>query len=250
VQAVVSPLDSTVFSPEPAATLGQKDEAAVAELTANISVLSGGSRWVGMQGTGTITYGTDSTQNSVTLSNLGADRFRLDTQTPGGVESIRIDRRIGKIQFENGPVSVLNPDTAILGIFPFEIAQRAASPGKNVALLDRGTTSSDGRSLHRVALEMPSVIGNPATKSQKTLPVDLYFDPATHLLVKSVCYVLIPGGRQVPFLSVVTYSDYRSVGASVVPFHYSESLNGQPYRTVQLTSVQLNPTLSATYFQF
>ena len=248
--AAVSPLDHSVLTPTASAPLGQADAAATAELMAANSILARGNPWTGIQGTGTITYADDPTQYSVTLSNRGLNEFRLDIQVPGGVESTRIVGRAGRIQAANGAVTEIDPDTAIMGIFPFEYVAKAAIPGKNTALLDRGAITANGQSLHRVTLEMSSVLRDQKTKSQKVLPVDLYFDSSTHLLTKSVSSILIPGSRLVPFLSVVTYSDYRSVGASMVPFRFVETLNGQPYRTVQLKSVQMNPTLPETYFQF
>jgi len=163
---------------------------------------------------------------------------------------MRIHGRIGKVQVGTKPPVGMSPDTAILGIFPFEIAGRAAPQAKNAALLDHGIASNSGQSLHRLTLELSSMSWDSVRKSQAILPVDLYFDPATHLLIKSACYVFIPGGKQIPFLSVVTYGDYRRVGASMVPFLYSETLDGQPYRTVQLSAVQLTPNFPTDYFQF
>lgn len=250
VQSTVNPLDVSVFTPLATATLGQQDTAASAEIAAYRSVIGGSSRWLGMQATGTIRFSADPTEYNVTLSNLGNQRFRLDTQTPAGVESIRIQGRLGKVQIGNKPAAVMDPDTALTGIFPFELVGRVPPGAKNTALVDHGTVSINGTSLHWLTLELPSVAWNPSSRSQGTLPVDLYFSPTTHLLIRSACYVILPGGRQVPFLSVVTYSDYRFVGTSMVPFHYAENINGQLYRTVQFSSVQLNPALSPDYFHF
>lgn len=248
--AVVNPLDSSVFTPEPTTKLGQQDAAATTEVAAYTSALSGGRHWMGMQGIGTVTYANGPTEFNATLSNRGNLSFRLDIQTPAGLESTRVQGRMGAVQLGTKPSTPIDPDTAILGIFPFEIVARAVPSAQNASLIDGGTVSSNGQSLHRITLELPAMSLSVTTKLPGTLPIDLYFDPTTHLLVKSVCNVLMPGGRRTPFLSVVTYSDYRTVGTSVVPFHYSESINGQPYRALQLTSVQLNPSLSADYFRF
>ncbi len=248
--AIVNPVDNSVFTLDPTATLGQKDAPALTEVTAYSSALGGGKRWVGMQATGTITYANDATQHSATLTNLGPHSFRLDVQTPKGPVSIRIQGRMGAVQTGTEAAIPLDPDSATTGIFPFEIVGMAVPEAKTTALLDRGTVNSSGSSLHRVTLELSSTNWNPGTKSQGTLPIDLYFDPATHLLVKSACNIFSARGRHVPLLSVVTYSDYRTVGTAVVPFQYSESIDGHPYQTMQLTSVQLNPALPADYFQF
>jgi len=236
--------------PQPLASLGQMDAAALTEVKAYGAALGGNQRWLGMQATGTITYASDPTPYSATLTNVGHSEFRLDTQNRNGPISIRVHGRSGAAQFGNNPVMPMDPDTAVLGIFPFEIVGKANPAAKSAALLDRGSDSTNGVPLHRVTLAVPSASLSISTKSQGTVPIDLYFDPVTHLLVKSVCTVFVPGARHVPFLSVVTYSDYRPVGNSVVPFQYSESINGRPYQTLQLTAVQLNPSLPADYFQF
>jgi len=249
VQATISPIDASVFTLDPTATLGKKDEAALLETAAYSAALGGGKRWPGMQATGTITYASDPVQHSATLTNRGHQQFRLDVETSNGTQSIRVQGLVGSLQQGTKTIPI-DPDTAIMGIFPFEIVGKAVPEAKMTSLLDRGTATSSGQSLHRVTLDLPSLYWNPVTKSQGTLPVDLYFDPVTHLLIKTVCNVYLPGMRHVPFLSVVTYGDYRTVGNSVIPFQYSESINGHPYQTLKLTSVQLNPALPADYFQF
>jgi hypothetical protein len=208
-------------------------------------------RWGGMQGTGKITYASgDPTAYDATLSNLGADRFRLDAQTKKGPTSIRIHRFVGKIQGSDGAISVIPSTTAALGLFPFELPRFANSPGLASSLIDQGLVALGGTELHRITLELGSLGRNPVTKSIDTIVTDLYFDPTSHLLIKSVSSVLIAGSRPVKLLSVVTYGDYRMAAGSMVPFRYTETLEGQPYRTLQLSNVQLNPELNTTYFEF
>jgi len=176
-------------------------------------------------------------------------RFRLDVETPVGLESTRIQGRAGTVQAGNKPPSTFDPDTAILGMFPFEIVTRVVPGVNDVALLDHPSIAGVLQSLHRVTIELPAAAWHSEIKSRGTLAIDLYFDSTTHLLAKTVSSVLIPGARRVMVVSVVSYSDYRQVGTAVVPFHYSETLDGQPYRTLQLTAVQLNPSLPVDYFQ-
>lgn len=249
-QGTLSPLDHSVYTPVASAPLGQADQAATAELKASIAACIGTQAWGGFQGTGTITYAGDANRYTITLSNLGSNKFRLDTTTPTGVESIRISGPVGRIQTEAGTITAIDPDTATMGIFPFEIVTKAALPSKTNSLIDHGSALTGGQSFHRITLELPSSLRDPVVKTWKALPIDLYFDPTTHLLAKSVNHILIPGGRLVPFLSIITYSDYRLVGTSVIPFHYVETIDGQPYRTVQLSSVQTNPSLPQDFFHF
>ncbi|MCU1252892.1 MAG: hypothetical protein JWQ49_5921 [Edaphobacter sp.] len=69
-------------------------------------------------------------------------------------------------------------------------------------------------------------------------------------LPKSASSGFIAVGHSAKCLRVVTYSDYRKVGTSMVPFRYDESMDGQQYWVLQLSDVRLNPVFDATYFQF
>ncbi len=245
----VGPLDGDVLIPVPTGVIGQKDAAALTELANDLAAV-GTSPWGGMQGTGTITIAQDPTPYSATLSNLGGDCYRLDAQLTKGAMSIRIHHRMGKIQDSDGTVSVLPPETASLELFPFALLRAPHFPSASASLLDHGLVSVGGAELHRITFEFAGIGRNPATKSTQTNAIDLYFDPTSHLLIKSATSIHLVGGRQTTFLSVVTYGDYRRVATSMVPFRYTETLQGQQYRTLQLSSVQLNPALSPTYFEF
>jgi hypothetical protein len=78
----------------------------------------------------------------------------------------------------------------------------------------------------------------------------MYFDPTSHLLVKTATAIALGGMRNTSLLRVVTYADYRAVGSSLIPFRYIETLGGQPQWTLQLSSAQTDPTLNEQYFQF
>jgi hypothetical protein len=230
--------------------LGQHDAAALKEITEHLAVV-GTAPWLGMQGTGQIVFGDkDPTTYNATLSMIGSDRFRLDAQTNKGEMSIRIHGQAGKIQGAGGPAETIPPNTAAAGIFPFGLVRTGHFPGQETSLVDHGLTTVGGVQLHRITVETPSIGRDPATKSRRTIVIDLYFDPASHLLAKSASSSFPADGHSAKFLRVVTYSDYRKVGTSMIPFRYDESMDGQQYWVLQLSDVQLNPALDAAYFQF
>ena len=77
-----------------------------------------------------------------------------------------------------------------------------------------------------------------------SLPVKLYFDQKTGLLVRQVRYTVSPLGRNT---TQVDYSDYRDVGGIKIPFHVVVSwLDGRS--TFELTDVQLNVPVDSTKF--
>jgi hypothetical protein len=243
-------LDTDVAIPNATGELGHQDAAALKEITEHLAVV-GSAPWLGMQGTGQIVYGAkDPTAYSATLSILQDDRFRLDAQTNKGEMSLRIHGQAGKIQGTGGPAETIPPDTAAAGIFPFGLVRKVHFPGRDTSLVDHGLTTVGGVQLHRITVETPSIGRDPVTKSRRMIAIDLYFDPASHLLAKSASSSFIAVGHSAKFLRVVTYSDYRKVGTAMVPFRYDESMDGQQYWALQLSDVQLNPVFDATYFQF
>ncbi len=242
--------DGDVVIPVKTGILGHVDPTALTEVTAHLAAV-GGTSWVGMQGTGKITYGpTDPTTYDVTLSNIGGHKYRLDANTKTGAMSIRINRQRGKLQNGDGMMSVIPPDSALTGLFPFELIRLAHFPWPATSLIDHGPAVIGSTQLHRISFEFSSIGRNPVTNSPETIVIDLYFDPATHLLVKSAASTHTADARNASFLFVVNYSDYRQVGKTLVPFRYTETMEGQPYWTVQLSDVQLNPALNTTYFEF
>ncbi|WP_263418905.1 DUF4292 domain-containing protein [Terriglobus albidus] len=228
--------------PIPAATdkLGRYDAAAVAEVLAHLKVV-GTAPWTGMQGTGTITYGSDQNSYSATLTIVGSSRSRLDIQTATGSISTRINSRLGNIQHPDGKSFPLAPEIAASGIVQFELP-RLADLQTRSSVLDHGVTVIDGMNLHRVTIEQPLT-------PKKNIATDLYFDPETHLLVKTA-NAIRPDGSQSELLRVVTYGDYRAVDGVMVPFLYRQVLDGQKQWTIQFSEVQLNPNLQSNYFEF
>jgi photosynthetic reaction center cytochrome c subunit len=77
-----------------------------------------------------------------------------------------------------------------------------------------------------------------------SLPVKLYFDRKSGLLVREVRYTQLPLGRNT---TQVDYSDYRSVDGIKVPFHIVVTwLDGRS--NFELTDVQLNAPINPAEF--
>jgi len=240
--------DSDIPIPLTSGVLGQQDASAMAEVAAHLAVV-GNSPWTGMQGSGQIRYGTsDQTIYPATLSILGGSSFRLDSQTAQGGTSIRISRRYGKIQSADGQMLLLPPNTAESGLFQFELPRLTGFPNPSASLIDHGLNLVGGMQLRRLTYEF--LVGNPSAKNKETVVTDLYFDPSTKLLIKSSNAIRLNGANNTSFLRVITYDDYRLVSGAMIPFRYTQTLDGQKQWTLQLTTAQLNPALNATSFQF
>ena len=204
-----------------------------------------------MQGTGTITYGPDATLSfGATITNVGDKRFRLDETTDSGSTSIRIHGFDAKERDKTGALHEIPATTAILTVFPFEIPRLPTLLNPVSSVIDQGTVTIGTTQLHRITVEYPTLGRATTSNVPNTAVIDLYFDPQTHLLEKTATEIALPRTRTSTYLSVVTYSDYRLVGSTLVPFTFTETLQGQPFRTLRLASVDLNPSVDPAYFDF
>jgi len=248
-QSPSGPFGDGIVIPAATGVLDRKDAEALAEWSSHFGAV-GSDLWKGMQGTGKITYGSqEPNAYDASLTNLGGDNFRLDAKTSKGEMSIRIHGRLGRTK-SGDALTPLPSETAAAGLFPFERARLNRYTGAGTSLVDHGLTLISGTELHRITLETPTFGRNPVTKSQETTATDFYFDPKSHLLIKTANLALITVGQRAKFLTVITYDDYRRVGNSMIPFRYTETMDGQLCWTLQMSDVKLNPVLDATYFEF
>jgi hypothetical protein len=240
--------DSDVELPARNGVVGERDTTASAEINQYRRAVGSGS-WTGMQGVGQITYGSDTTQFRATLSIVDGKSFLLEAQSPSGQLTIKIHGRVGTIQQGSSNAVAIPPSTAASGLVQFELPLLDSSSGQIASLIEHGSLVLDGHPLHRVAYQ---TISNSQASNGKSDAVvtDLYFDPSTHLLVKSANLIELSGGRGNRFLRVITYEDYRTVDGLMVPFRFTQTLNGQKQWTLQFSKVQLNPTLPPSSFQF
>jgi hypothetical protein len=256
-------VDRDIAEPQPAGTLaalGKIDPMALSEVTSHLAAV-GASPWTDMQATGSIAFpGAGNTNDEIdnaSLSILGEHDYRLDITTAKGLRSLRIAWIAGAAEEEDGSKAYLPIATAALGLMAFPRLRAAGFPGSDLSLTDDGSINEDGAVLHRVTLEYPllersaNLTSSPqAGSSGQTVAVDLYFDPSTHLLIKSVDVVLLPGSGNQRFLRCLTYGDYRKIDGSLIPYRYTQTLNGQVQWALQLNSVTLDTGLQESAFLF
>ena len=211
--------------------------------------------WSDMQGTGQLTSTATESDGSVGPKTatvwIRGHGCRLDIEKQKGTSSMRINGASGSVQHADGSRKSIDARDAVAELFAFPMLMDASFPSLNLVLIDLGMVAVNGAVLHGITAERPwpgdlaDSKGNPFTTA-----TNLYFDPQTHLLLKSA--TAVAGQRVTPqrFLRVITYGDYRAVGVMQVPFQYRETLNGQIIWTLQLTAVQLNQGLLQSSFQF
>ena len=238
--------DKDVALPRATLPLGRKDASAIQLLTSFLTD-SNLLRWPGIQANGTFTDMESSYPAVLTI--LGGNQCRLDIADPAGARSIRIHGGQGVIQESSAAKHSLPVSTASLGLFALETLVEHLSDIKS-SILDGGLVSVDGVTLHLMTLQVPSRPDiNPASAEEVSV-LDLYFDQNMRQLRKSVSLIRVDNRDRAYYLQSETYSDYRRVGDSTLPFSFAQTLNGQRQWTLQLTAVHTNPAVAASYFRF
>jgi len=103
--------------------------------------------------------------------------------------------------------------------------------------------------LHRTAIESQASCRNMTPRQRAVLVTDFYFDPTSGLLVTSAGFIRIDSAGNNNSLRVIPYGDYRKVGDSTILYRYTQTLDGQKQWPLQLSDVQLNPALQASFFE-
>ncbi len=247
--------DQGIVLPQSVPFAPRQDAGALTEIQAFRSAISL-STWEDMQGTGQLTptsvnSADGSNSYNATIWIRGRHDYRLDVEEPNGTRSQRIDGEYGATQHAGGKMKPMDARDAVAGLVAFPALMQATLPGSKVMLIDHGLAAAGSATFHRITVETPWP-GNPADAAGNPLTTvtDLYFNPRTHLLIKSAIAVF--GSRPSPeqMLEVVTYGGYRSVNGMLLPHSYRQSLNGQILWTLQLNQVQLNSGLPEADFQF
>jgi hypothetical protein len=245
---VYGQFDSEIVMPENRVPLGRIDPTALQEIEQYRNAV-GASLWSEVKATGTISQGNQANL-SATLSILQADSFRLDVVTPNGTRSIRISDIAGSVQQDNGKRHLIPPATAKNGLLAFPRLLSPTFPAPQATLLEGGSVQVEGKLLHRILLREAAFSGETALDEDGISAVDLYFDSVTHLLAKSAEYVRLDALDRAHYLRVTTYGDYRPVGGMLIPYHYSQTLNGQAQWILVLSEVDPRPELNKAIFLF
>jgi hypothetical protein len=233
--------------PKASGILGQRDAGALAEITSHLHVV-GAIAWNDLEATGTLSY-QDGDTHPVSLYLQGSGYSRLDIDMGSGTRSVRLDGSSGTFQDESGNQSYLPPATARAGILAFPRVWAEARTSPLVSLIDLGTYTVSGQSLHRISMEYRRDPGG-LKAGDPTVATDLYFDPGTHLLVFSVDSVQFAGIQRHSFLQVIAYAGYQSFNGVLVPTELQQTLDDQPQWAVRLSQINLNTNLPSKTFSF
>jgi hypothetical protein len=211
-----------------------EDAGATAELQANLQSTNL-TNWAGMQAEGTVTESGATDSLPATYSMLPLNRMKLDITHPKGHYVLKVNGLNGSVQYQDASTDVLTPAFAVAGIAGFDVARAVLSSPDDFSVVDDGAISIAGLTLRRISIER--VLTASAVEREKNSVLDCYFDPKTHLLQKTASVVTLPRAGRQRFLRVISYGDYRTVGAMTIPFSISETLNGLPTWTLSISSI-------------
>lgn len=249
-----TPAWSDTELPTPASTghpAGYADPAAILELQAYQSATDG-SAWTGMKATGTMTPSGTGTGEAARLSMLPGNRMRLEIHTGTGEDLTIINGSHGFTHYatddrgyhdtdhgaHSGPRDVpLAPRTAAAGLIPFDLPFAVLTSPGDYVVTDRGTIAVDGKQAHRVTIEAPLTAAGFLPGESKQMVVDCYFDPQSHLLRKMARSVTLVQFGQQRLLQVTSYAQYQTAGQMLLPFGYTETIEGRTMWSLQLATV-------------
>jgi hypothetical protein len=79
--------------------------------------------------------------------------------------------------------------------------------------------------------------------------INVFIDRGTLIVLKTEGYVFDPEAYQNHSVWATYYSDYRTVGTALMPFHIENYLDGHKVRDVKFNSAQINVGIADTEFQ-
>ena len=234
----------------PVTVVGVATDALV--LLAQYQAAVGGVDLTALQGTGTITLPGSTVPLPANLVISGSNFSRVNISNSTRLAGFAAKGALHKSYYVDGTSAVDSVWTGPASISAFQLLSTKDVMSKLLSLSKDTATDSSGAKYDRLrarhAFSSVAIVGQ-SPSTAKTANVDYYFDPTTHVLIKSVTALQIPGILN-PIPLETNYSDYRLVGVSKVPFRISQTLNGQPDWVLALTSVTLPLTLDSSLTTF
>ena len=203
---------------------------------------------------GSVTYSWagSQVQGTATLRALGMSSFRLDTNLPQGMRSWSATSGKGYVKETTGQVNPIPSHNTMhlpaLSFPQWKIADILSNAALSVS--NSGTSTYGTHQLVVIHVQ---------------LPVDDSSDPggfishlsATDLLIDAVNFQVVTirdafhptRDSMLDVVHEISFADYRLVHGSLVPFSFTESVDGQQTWSIQLKSSTFNTGLTAADFQ-
>lgn len=241
-------LDADVPAPVPQYT--SLPESSQASPTNTAASSGQATRWEGLEGTGTISYGKEGPELPATLSISPDGNERLDVTLDNGTRSLRILGFVGKLREQQGKTRQLPIRNAVVSLIPtcaFPFASVSATTIENEM---QQVTIAGGAYTHKRFEFHPTYVSDPTKHGRPAFATEVYTTPSTSETFKTVDYVDSMEPLSQSYVRVITYEDYKTVDGVGVPTKFTETIDGQKAYVLKLTSVQLTSSRTQAEFSF
>lgn len=243
--------DSGFTAPMAQGEPGKTDQAAMAEIEACARASALPAK-TSLEIKGTMLAANGGREDQVMLVIEGEGQMRMDIRnSEGGQRGIRMIGRSGMIV---GAAPTPRPVTVTEFGDPLMMAANLKSIAANpaAAVVDNGVLSVGGKRMHEVTVTQFPVVAarDSARRFMRGSALSLYFDPETHLLLKSVLVNRSLTNAALEYLQVTSYDDYKQAGSIMTPSRYVETVNGQQVMVLNATDVSLSSPHGIEYYRY
>ncbi len=198
---------------------------------------------------GTIAF-ADGRTGTLTIKSKGSDRLRHEVNVDGRQTVVVTNR--GKGHTILGGVRRPLPLWVAAYQRPDHIPALSrlsdfVQPNAKIAYL--GLVEVAGRPAHHIRLSASPTDGTPAEIEEIISEFHVFVDAQSGLLVKTMGYDFSPEIIENRTPVETYYTDYRSLGGLLIPYHLSRHVRGQKFYEITLTNVALNVGLADTEFE-
>lgn len=250
-------LTLTASSQQTATLTVQRDPQAIALLNQAQKALGGASLIALLQdftASGSITYFWAGSQElgTATLRALGMSSFRLDANLPQGTRSWSATSGKGYVKEPTGQVNPIPSHNTMhlpaLSFPQWKIADLLSNASLSVSNLGTATYGTHQVTVVHVQLPVDDST-DPGGFISHLSATDFLIDAANFQVV-AIRDALHPArNSMLDVVHEISFADYRLVNNSLVPFSFTERVDGQETWSIQLNSITFNTGLTAADFQ-
>jgi hypothetical protein len=222
-----------------------KDPSAMAIAQASLAAMTSGGSAVAQdsQALGTLTmYFDQPVSMPVTLESKGFTEVRVTVQQANGPGVRILNGTQAVVQKPDGSliqVNLMNTQAEYVRHIPaLSLLSQIQGPATNVTLLSSSATNGTSDDVIAISYVPSSDPGQAQLQSQTTL-TRFYVNHASSL-VDEIEYSYYPEDGSAPMDVQELFSDYRSVGGFMVPFHRTTYRDGNLESDLQLQSIAFN----------
>lgn len=192
-----------------------------------------------LRATGELTLGRDGTKKlHATLEIADTRGFRLSAEDPDGFTLVSNGTIGMSVSRSDNRTAYLSRDTAEVGITHFQLLRVADISKHFLSVSNVQRSSFQGNDALQIEVNY-SVVGS-TSKGKKHL-IKFFFD-AERKLIGSSTEIALQGSSNLLLLET-SYSDYRRVQDSLIPFRIVQTLDGQPQWDFQANDAALGKDL-------